>query len=641
MQSGGGIGVAVPDDQDLGPTGSGASSSLTPQPPWQSIPKFIPGTTNVQEYTQKLKFLAAMWPSEHLEQLAPRAALLVEGSAFKKVARLDPAKLKVPNQTGIALLVDAIGGSWGSTELEERYEYFEKSIYGTVQRADESHDSYLARMEANFVELISRGTTLEEVQAYILLRQSTLPADDKKKILLEHEGDLKYKPVVKSFRLLGSRFFNEFQSGKHATKTKVYDVNVTESHDLEGSDRSERAFFSNAEDFEGDLDQETVEALAAQEDADALTVCAFENELEEFLQETPEMHDAMTTYLEARNRLLEKRRNRGFWPTKGRGGNKGSKGKSKGKRGRDQLLARIARSHCRKCGQLGHWKAECPMNTNEKTQVNSTASANVAMDEHECLEDEVYSEPESNHQARDVGFDSFSMCSRFSDSMEECYMAMFQVSTDAHQKLHRRMSKFCTHAHKPGDNITGINGVDKHGDKCLPRVASDQNVPMKGFPKTSRPIHRTREVLFKSAMPGEIHPGLAEEQVHLSVNNGSTHAILDTGASRCIIGEKVLNDLKSQLPDAIRAKLKTSPSEIKFRFGNNQSLTSSFRVHFPLKGHDKRIVWLAVEVVPGRTPFLFSKRAFKMLGGVLDTVHDSCHMHRLHSEPIQLVISST
>ena len=166
MQSGGGIGVAVPDDQDLGPTGSGTSSSLTPQPPWQSIPKFIPGTTNVQEYTQKLKFLAAMWPSEHLEQLAPRAALLVEGSAFKKVARLDPAKLKVPNQTGIALLVDAIGGSWGSTELEERYEYFEKSIYGTVQRADESHDSYLARMEANFVELISRGTTLEEVQAH-------------------------------------------------------------------------------------------------------------------------------------------------------------------------------------------------------------------------------------------------------------------------------------------------------------------------------------------------------------------------------------------------------------------------------------------------------------------------------------------
>jgi len=283
---GGGIGVTVPDDGDLGPSSAGATPgtpSLTPQPPWQSIPKFIPGSTNVQEYVQKLKFLAAMWPSEHLEQLAPRAALLVEGSAFKKVARLDPNKLKVPNQSGIALLVDAIGGSWGSTELEERYEFFERSIYGTVQRADESHDSYLSRMEASFLELISRGTTLEEVQAYILLRQSTLPADDKKRILLEHEGELKYKPVVKSFRLLGSRFFNEFQTGKHASKTRVYDVNLSENVEPESSDQPERAFFSNTDDFEGDLDHETIEALAAQEDADALTVCAFENELEEFL----------------------------------------------------------------------------------------------------------------------------------------------------------------------------------------------------------------------------------------------------------------------------------------------------------------------------------------------------------------------
>lgn len=113
-------------DPDL--ANGGTPSSLTPQPPWQSIPKFIPGTINVQGYVQKLRFLAAMWPVEHLEQLAFRAALLVEGSAFKKVARLDPAKLKVANQTGIALLVDAIGGSWGSTELEERYEFFEKAL---------------------------------------------------------------------------------------------------------------------------------------------------------------------------------------------------------------------------------------------------------------------------------------------------------------------------------------------------------------------------------------------------------------------------------------------------------------------------------------------------------------------------------
>lgn len=118
----------------------------------------------------------------------------MEGTAFKKIARIPPQKLKVKPTDGIAAIVEAIGGSWGSTELEERYEFFEKSLYGTVQRSDESHDSFLSRMEANFVELNTRNTTLEEVQAYVHLRQSTLNADDKKRILLEHGGELRYGP---------------------------------------------------------------------------------------------------------------------------------------------------------------------------------------------------------------------------------------------------------------------------------------------------------------------------------------------------------------------------------------------------------------------------------------------------------------
>ena len=85
------------------------------------------------------------------------------------------------------------------------------------------------------MELLARITTLEEVQAYVLLRQSTLSADDKKRILLEHEGELKFKPVVKSFRLLGSKFFSEFQTGRSTQKTKVYEANVLEqSKDQDG-----------------------------------------------------------------------------------------------------------------------------------------------------------------------------------------------------------------------------------------------------------------------------------------------------------------------------------------------------------------------------------------------------------------------
>ena len=106
-------------------------------------------------------------------------------------------------------------------------------------------------MEAFFTELLLRNTTLEEVQAYVLLRQSTLSAEDKR-ILLEHEGELKYKPVVKSFRLLGSRFFNEFQTGRASQRTKVYDANfldTSESHESGSSHdhgNHERAYHAHA-----------------------------------------------------------------------------------------------------------------------------------------------------------------------------------------------------------------------------------------------------------------------------------------------------------------------------------------------------------------------------------------------------------
>ena len=300
------------------------------------------------------------------------------------------------------MLVEAIGGSWGATELEERYEFFEKALYGTIQRNDESHDSYLSRMESNFVELLSRGTKLEEVQAYVLLRQSLLAPDDKKKILLEHPGELKYEPVVKSFRLLGSKFFSELQGSRRSAKTKVYDVNLSEQTEGDSGRQSdehstERAFSVLTEDVEPELDAEFMEVMLAAEDQDALLVSSFEQELEDFLQDVPDMHDAMVTYLEARSQLLEKRRSRGFWPIKAggkdnRGFGKG-KGRGKGKRQRDQLLARIAKSNCRLCNQRGHWKAECP--NRDKNPDGGTAVANIVEPSQPSMVHEVHSEPES------------------------------------------------------------------------------------------------------------------------------------------------------------------------------------------------------------------------------------------------------
>ena len=233
-------------------------------------------------------------------------------------------------------------------------------------------------MEGFFTELIARKTILEEIQAYGLLRQSTLTSEDKKKILLEHGGKLTYPPDVKSLRLMGSKFFHEFQTGKASMKTKVYDSLISEKVSHQPDEASEKPVYLGYHDDGSELEPEYVNSLVAQDDPDAILVQNFEAEFEDFVQETPELHQAMVTYVEARQKLLDKRKVRGFWPPKG--GNKGgSKGKwQKGKGGRQSLLARIAGSTCRLCNQKGRWKAECPLRNSMLSGTNPTSQTSTA-----------------------------------------------------------------------------------------------------------------------------------------------------------------------------------------------------------------------------------------------------------------------
>ena len=52
-------------------------------------------------------------------------------------------------------LVTILGGQWGKISLEKKYETFEKAIYRCQQRNDESNDSYLARADVLWTELLT------------------------------------------------------------------------------------------------------------------------------------------------------------------------------------------------------------------------------------------------------------------------------------------------------------------------------------------------------------------------------------------------------------------------------------------------------------------------------------------------------
>ena len=232
-------------------------------------------------------------------------------------------------------------------------------------------DSYLARHDAAFEDLLNRKVSLEEVRAYVLMRQSLLSSEERKKVIMDSQGELTYDNARKQIRLLGSRFFQDLQagSGGRGTKLKTYDVNYVDE---------EIAYFHEENTDEVD-DELLIATLADEGDEDANFVQEFEEQIMVACQESSELSGCFMAYQEARSRLKEKARSRGFWPLSGqKGREKGRWSRNKGKghgfqkgsmgnfgnasMGRRKTLAdRIANSTCRRCGKPGHWKRECPL----------------------------------------------------------------------------------------------------------------------------------------------------------------------------------------------------------------------------------------------------------------------------------------
>lgn len=106
-------------------------------------------------------------------------------------------------------------------------------------------------------------------------------------------------------------------------------------------------------------------------------------------------------------------------------------------------------------------------------------------------------------------------------------------------------------------------------------------------------------------------------------------AILDTGASRSVIGAECVPMVTQKLPLNIRSKVKERPSQVGFRFGNNQVAYSFKQIQIPLV-HQKSRIWLLIEVVPKATPFLLSIKAMKSLGAVIDLSTNSCFLKTLN-----------
>ena len=555
----------------------------------------------------KLAFLKSVWPQEHIHHLGPRAALLVEGAAFTKVSRMTPERLK--SEQGVEYLVEALGGQWGRLKDEDRLELFEKALYLTQQKSDETNDSYLNRHDNAFEELISRKVSLEEVRAYVMLRQSLLGPEDRKRVIVESKGKLDYETARSSIRLLGAKFFQDLSGTQRAPK-KTYDVHQVE-------ETPDEVYVSGHVGGSASQDDEDAvfNALYEAGDEDAIFVAEFEDQILETLQNSETLAPVFVSYQEARFKLREKAKSRGFWPIASKG--KGKKGEKKGKNSppwtgnsfnrRKSLEFRIANSTCRRCGQPGHWKRDCPLGADDP-KVKQAGAEMITMTEVFETEqpvkdfyDEIPPEatpwmPEAMNQL-DTHVGSVAITSA------EVYLGVTVEEPQVTQKV-RSAERSDT------QNLIGMTKFQTELCLKLHELCRKHDRPVAEVRAadvaSSEP---TPEVMLQS--PGELSMETASV---FQVEELSHEAIIDTGASRTVIGENRVEGLLNSLLETQHAKAYQAKSDVHFRFGNNGVLQSKYALFLPREKGG----FMRVEVVPGNTPFLVSNSVLRSIGAVLD-----------------------
>ena len=204
--------------------GSTSSSTVSSQLAYL-VPSFDPSKDDLLVYQQKVELITAAWPPDKYVELITRLVLNCQGSAFQKL-QIHHSELINNDRKSIERLIELLGGSWGRIPLEKQFDEAEQALFHCHQKVDESNDSYLARSEILWSKLLARKIRMEDIQAFIVLRGSTLAAEDKKRVILESDkeqsGSLTMKRVAESIRLLGASFFMDV-TGQKRGKTKVYD----------------------------------------------------------------------------------------------------------------------------------------------------------------------------------------------------------------------------------------------------------------------------------------------------------------------------------------------------------------------------------------------------------------------------------
>ena len=123
----------------------------------------------MEQYTNKVESLVEVWPPGQIQELITKPIFATTGTDDKSQGEEADSSPRLGEEVS----------------LEQKYESAERALFRCVQRTDESNDSYLARADVFSSELLAKRMDLSQLQAYIVLRGSSLSSDDKKRVLVE------------------------------------------------------------------------------------------------------------------------------------------------------------------------------------------------------------------------------------------------------------------------------------------------------------------------------------------------------------------------------------------------------------------------------------------------------------------------
>ena len=234
-----GAGWRMPGSEDT--PGSSAASSMVPNQLAALVPTYDPSKDDLEIYVQKIELLVTTWPADKFGELATRLILGCQGTAFLKLQQ-QKDQVTVNDKKAIQRIVEILGGQWGQIPLERKYEAAERAMFRCQQRSDESNDSFLARADVLWQDLLKKGMKMEELQAYVTLRGSNLGPEDKKKVILDcdsSDGQLSMKKVSNAVRMLGAGFFS-----RDDIRQEVFQVEGLRPSSFDGGGRARGRSFS-------------------------------------------------------------------------------------------------------------------------------------------------------------------------------------------------------------------------------------------------------------------------------------------------------------------------------------------------------------------------------------------------------------